>query len=522
MSFAHSFALWLAPLIAGPLVLHLISRFWSRKKPFPWVRLLRFATSENKRIRRIKELLLILLRTGFVASLVLAAAGPFTGGVDQPVFVDVSASTVACRSSPHIPGARFFDFAWHKNRPDHMWGPARPELLRGLSGYVVSDFQASNWRGFSDTGLIPVVPPCSQTDNVALLKAFSESPRPGRQSRLRLILHNYSTNQQTRSLVVTDGRKSLFNATVQLTPDRDTALSIGLRLRPGTQGLTISIGPPDPMAFDDTFRIAVVSPGPVDVDVMTDNPFVRAALFPRGLSWSLQQKQGAWVVVVSGAPVPGRAGVAFLRDSVDALSCGLPFGVFENATIDSSGATIKNGVFFKEGEVLLRDLSGRALAVKWGDWVICGFSPDPLNTDLVFKPDFPVLLNQWIDRLALLPICENAFVGQRVDLPSGESYITGPDGFKRLSASFVPETPGFYKQTSGDSLIALVAVNVPSVESSPARLSPQEIEQAFGKPPVQLHQLRRRVSSKRDLVPWFLLAALVFMLLEVLLIRARS
>ncbi|MEO0158845.1 MAG: BatA domain-containing protein, partial [candidate division WOR-3 bacterium] len=63
MSIANPSALWFLILAALPIAIHLISLFWQRKRPFPWIALLIQTKPEGKRWRRITEWLILAMRT---------------------------------------------------------------------------------------------------------------------------------------------------------------------------------------------------------------------------------------------------------------------------------------------------------------------------------------------------------------------------------------------------------------------------------------------------------------------------
>lgn len=75
MSFATPWALLGLILATVPLILHLVQRHQPQEKSFPAVRYLEDATRDQRRRLRLRDLLLLLLRTALIIFLVLAAAG---------------------------------------------------------------------------------------------------------------------------------------------------------------------------------------------------------------------------------------------------------------------------------------------------------------------------------------------------------------------------------------------------------------------------------------------------------------
>ncbi len=101
MSFLFPAALALAVAVAIPLLLHLRRTPTERRIAFPAVRYLRQAERSRSRALRLRDLLLMALRTGAIALVALAAAGPLVGRggagehppTDVAIVLDNSAST---------------------------------------------------------------------------------------------------------------------------------------------------------------------------------------------------------------------------------------------------------------------------------------------------------------------------------------------------------------------------------------------------------------------------------------------
>ena len=101
MSFLFPAALALAAAVVIPLLLHLRRTPTERRIAFPAVRYLRQAERSRSRALRLRDLLLMALRTGAIALVALAAAGPLVGRggagehppTDVAIVLDNSAST---------------------------------------------------------------------------------------------------------------------------------------------------------------------------------------------------------------------------------------------------------------------------------------------------------------------------------------------------------------------------------------------------------------------------------------------
>lgn len=522
MSIGNPAALWFLTLASLPIIIHFMSIFWQKKRPFPWIDLLSSARAEGKKWRKITEWLILAARTLAIAAAVLAFARPRVGKAGGDVFVDVSASMEPYSSYLEIPGARYFTGrlwnAWtgiKKERGD----PAK--ALAGASGYIVSDFQAKEWRGVKVEGSVPVVVPAPKEGNVAIVSATPETPTPSEAFGLELVIRNYSPRTQTRSIIVTGGNSTIHAATVELGPGRDTTILARIELPHGVAGLTAISEPEDLLAFDDTCYIPVCSMPEVDCELFSDNPFLRAALFPSGYPSPIKEVPGAEIVVLVGEPAAGKRGLAFVPDTQTASRAGVSCGVLTNAGVLGGRATVKQGIYFREGEPLLKDDAGKPIAVRWGNWVLAGFNPTPDITDIVFRGDFPVLLWNWILSLGEVPLAEGVTVGKMIDPGQGEGFINGPEG-RLARRAFFPNRTGFYILMEGGKPRRLFAVNVDRAESDPERLSLEEIKGAFGAEPVTLEEFLRERGNLVDMAPWLILLAVALLAAEGLWLGGRA
>ena len=83
VSFVNGVLLALLPLVAIPVIIHLVNRRRAVRLQFPSLMLLRRSSERTTRRRRLKRLLLLLLRCTLVALLVLAVSKPFCGGAEK-------------------------------------------------------------------------------------------------------------------------------------------------------------------------------------------------------------------------------------------------------------------------------------------------------------------------------------------------------------------------------------------------------------------------------------------------------
>ena len=258
--------LWpLAILVASPLIVHLFARARPPKYDFSSVEFILRALRFTQRLRKPRDWLVLILRTAAVAAVILLFLRPVMfshgGGPFQRrnvvVILDASASmgwsdgsqtrfAVACAEvSEILAGLSSRDaadviLAGAAPRPvfpvmggniGYLQGEIRrahltsealdPEaalrlamrLLSGQEGRkdicIISDFQASNWRGITprlppDVGLTCVGTARGDTPNVAIVRVAVDPVRPltGEEATVLCDVANYSGMPQRRTVVM--------------------------------------------------------------------------------------------------------------------------------------------------------------------------------------------------------------------------------------------------------------------------------------------------------------------------------
>ena len=292
--------LWLLPLAALPLLLHLLSRQLPPTLRFPTTRFLLKSPQPQQGRRRWQDWLLMLCRMALVALLCLALAGPRwmpkapTDDAAQPpalaLLVDASASM-----RPHAETVRS---AVQKLLKEHSgwetaaiafgqnatplaadrldaWEPgfteARPAAALGLlrdwlsqharaaerKVVIVSDFQRSNWSGAlpalppETTVELLAVPERSETVNAAVT-AVQATPLGERQLRLRVSWRNWSDQPQRRTLRIALGGRELLQD-LELQPHAEGATALVTEWSPAENRGTATLEPPDALPADDQF-----------------------------------------------------------------------------------------------------------------------------------------------------------------------------------------------------------------------------------------------------------------------------
>ncbi len=162
MNFTNPVFLYLLPLSLLPLIIHLISSLMRRRRPFPYVRLLRKSVQQQKGLRRIQDPLLAFIRSFAIFSLILFATGPYTirGRLPGRIVVDVSASMSPyahqveeiLSSFPHAE-VIYLSIRPYERFPDSLLYPLSRSILdsyRDSSTLLVSDFQKTSIGDTSD------------------------------------------------------------------------------------------------------------------------------------------------------------------------------------------------------------------------------------------------------------------------------------------------------------------------------------------------------------------------------------
>lgn len=335
--------LWpLVVLVSLPLVIHLFARARPPVLPFSSVTMIRRMVRHTQRIKRPRDWLLWLIRTVMIASLILLFLKPLwfanprlaAPGEQQAVviLVDASASmaiqeggqsrfVMACaEASDILNGLGDQDRAniiWLRNRPESIFpAPAvnirflqdalrtatvslelgRPrdairlalDMLREIEGrrqiYIISDFQASNWRDIElatppdvSVALIRVGGDATP-DNVAIRRILIDPPHPvaGETVTLFAEIENFS-RQPARVTVLLEQAARRDRQPVTLAPrERDTAIFMMGPLATGMHPVAVRIDE-DAFAGDNERYAVIPARSGLQTRISDTDPFVSDA-----------------------------------------------------------------------------------------------------------------------------------------------------------------------------------------------------------------------------------------------------
>lgn len=300
-SFQAPILLWLLPLAAVPLLLHLLSRQLPPRLAFPTTRFLLKSPRPQHGHRRWQDWLLMLCRMALIALLCFALAGPrWSPPVDHPttipqppalaILLDASASmlphadqarTVTAKLLAEHPGWEIaiftFDHSSNLLSKDSLdtWQPGYAEghpvtALRQAGQWlaqhansteshlaIVSDFQHSNWNTE-----LPGIPPKTQLelhevsnsqppDNAAITSVQSV-PVGENQLRMRIGWRNWGDKPQHRTLNIFLGAKHISQE-VELPPHAEGATAVVTEWSPAENHASAILEPADSFPADDRY-----------------------------------------------------------------------------------------------------------------------------------------------------------------------------------------------------------------------------------------------------------------------------
>lgn len=193
MSFLNASALWLLPLAAAPLALHLLSLRRARRLPFSDLTLLRQAYARSLPATRLRQWIILLARCLALAALILALARPILrgavagggvdGGMDLVVLLDTSWSMGAReRGRPRFERARDAAVALVR-----LAGPADRVAAGGVSQGLDAPLSFSRLPSEAAAALGRLSPGTAGTDLGAAVAAACRFLAGGDSKRRRVV-----------------------------------------------------------------------------------------------------------------------------------------------------------------------------------------------------------------------------------------------------------------------------------------------------------------------------------------------
>ncbi len=471
MKFTSPVFLYLLPLALFPILIHLISNLMRRRRPFPYVRLLRRSIQQQKGIRRVQDLLLAIVRSLAILFLILFAAGPHVVRGRSPgrIVVDVSASMAPYRQEverilsafPHAEVV-YLSLRAYDRMPGGFLYPMSPSLLdsyRDSSTLLVSDFQRTSVEDTSVFLKHQVAP----VENPSAILGVSWK---GDSAAIRLRGGDYLEIRRGDSIL------AVLRA--------DTVVRIaGL----GTGPVKFLLFPSDAHDFDNIFYSYAGGRGRMGASVVADG-LERRILegLAEGIFGSVEPE--GWVVLVSGDGEKVRSLLASGRRVIY-------FGSLPEVAHTLAPSYRFQGVLL-DSILLFR---GKPYAIM-DNLLIVGIPPE----EVVLNPD----VLRWFRGLALSFAGQvrvyHVWAGHRMDFPQEVSLVS-PSGEILRGSSITFLQTGCYHSPD---YTLVVCSNVDRSESS-----------------QDFHRIGPYRYSRVELGPLFLLLFLLMVALELVFIKGR-
>jgi hypothetical protein len=527
MEFLQPLALFGLAGAAVPALLHLFQRRQPPTLPFPAVRYLMEAERRDSRRLRLRNLLLLVLRTVLIAALALAASRPVVpasfGAVHAPSAVAVVLDN-SVSSGVMVQGRARFEALREVARAIGRRATPSDRLWRITADGIPERLTSAEWEPALDAlapvparldvglavrtagallraeGLPAAVVVLSDLQESALTPASVDVPvvtlAPVRLPPNRGIAAVQLTPETWSpggTIVVEVGGRDAPPAEVDLAvagvtlarglagPGGSVALGVD-RIAPGWHAATVALAP-DELRADDAFHAAVRGGVPAAALAVGAGEFVDAALATlvaagrlragRGVVLGDRPDRGATIVLPPADP----ALVPAANQALAARGIRVRFGPPRSGewAAASDLLPIEAVTVWRrhplEGEgVTLATAGGEPWLVLAGDAVIVGSRLEDPWTDLPLRPAFIPFLDALVNRVGAGESWQvRAAPGEAVRLPGSGARLLLPGGAVPLGADGrieAPREPGTYFVTSpaGDTVGALL-VNVDPRES---------------------------------------------------------
>jgi hypothetical protein len=536
MEFLQPLALFGLVGAAAPALLHLLQRRQPPTLPFPPVRYLVEAERRDSRRLRLRNLLLLVLRTALIAALALAAARPVVpaswGSVHAPSAVAVVLDNSAS-SGVIVEGQARFETLREVARAIGARATAADRLWRITADGVPERLSAAEWESTIDA-LTPVprrldlgmavraagallraqelpatvvvmsdlqesaLTPASVGVPVVALTAapFGSVPNRGVAS-VRVSSEIWSPGG---SVVVEVGGRGAAAGEVDLAlggaivarglagPGGSVVLAVD-RIGPGWHAATIALAP-DEMRADNLFHTALRGAVPAAVSALGAGEFVDAGLATlvaagrvragRGVVVGDRPDRGATIVLPPADP----ARVPAANQALAARGIGIRFGPLRDGEwaaasdlVPLEGATVWRRHRLDGAGVTLATAGGEPWLVRVGDVVVAASRLEDAWTDLPLRPAFIPFLDALVTRVGTGESWRvHAAPGEAVRLPGSGGRVLLPAGAVPANADGrldAPREPGtYFVANAAGDTVGALLVNVDPRESDLAVASP--------------------------------------------------
>ncbi len=524
---------------ALPVLLHLVQRREPPEVAFPAVRYLEDATRDHRRRLKLRNLLLLIVRTLLVIVLVLAAAGPTIAGSGigdhQPsalvLVVDNSASSAAVREGERtLTGlvAAAAGVLARATPADRLWlvtadGVARsgtrgelaarlaelgPEPVRldlgaavaqgrdlvhgsGRPGEVVmvTDLQRSAVTETRGEGAVLVIRPATPPSVNRRIASIETGTQPwgADGGRIGIAVTGPDTTPLPVTIVV--GARTLRE--VLVAPGAATSQRVP-PIAPGWSEVRVNL-PPDEFRLDDTARAVIRIAPPVAVRWNGDDHWVGPALDVLAAEGRVRNGDGvrvgglgAGASIVMPPADPAMTGA--LNRALAARGAAWQYGspVLQDARTDStallpSRETVNRRIALEpvgaDSQVLVR-VDGAPWLVRSGDLLLLGSRMEPDWTGLPLAAAFVPFVDALVTRASReVPLLLSVAAGDAVVLPDHVTGVRRGGVTIRVEggARWRPNEAGIHYLVSGADTIGAVVTHVDPRESELARATDRDV-----------------------------------------------
>ncbi len=499
----------LLPLIAVPIIIHLLSSRRLKKIDFP--SLLFIVKNEVRLMKwfRLKRLLLLIARISLLIFLILSAVNlkiPFS-------FFDPG-KTIILDNSPSMEKVAVKD----KNGFIVPMQSGIPEFSsyfeRNPVGILITDAQRNAFteiiREKKSFYGIEIKKTSFPEGNFAVIGAVNGPGFEGEDFRVSFtVLNEYQEKRKTRFTFKSDETVIAEDNTI-LTDGKNT-LDFSLSLKKGLHSLSLELEDEKGFYFDNTYYLAVNVKSRQNVCILSDK-------YPERLTAALSPSyfNVKWVRKISGIKedlfISLNAEQKQLRDLLDSPNSGLIcLGESENTSISNKIpnriSTIVNESLLKDfsdlkvlsqipisynslitrGETLIYFKNGNPFISKLENHLILPFSPE--ENDLSLYPIFIPFLFNLIEYISEQSIYKNILLDEPITITSSfKPEIISPTDEKCCPLEMGNDNYifkqtkecGIYKIVAGNKTIGLIAVNNHPSESELESLSDDELQYIFG------------------------------------------
>lgn len=494
MSFLAPQFLWLLPAVSLPFIVHLWHRKQARPYPFPYVQLLKRATKGEKAWRRLKDILLLVIRTLIILLIILASARlAVRVGNPRVVILDDSytmapywETAVRLANKLQLRGEPIYLVSGDKftNHVKCKFANYTIELNRWRRKYPNVDFYLITT---ANKVTAPVHGRLFTLDNELSIDSVEGPSHVLRANpcNIKLYINCRATTDKRLPVSISCGNHKVKQY-IDLSAHKLNRYEYRTVVdTPGMYQFVFRL-PPDATPVDNTIYYTVNVIPSIKVYIMGEATFfiTQALAASHGMFVIVEQPQPADVVILSNITSPiqlNKPALILLGDKIQPHSYSeLGIEITSMKTVNIYGTKfvshpitrvmqVENIAIpvnrywqVKGGTPLIYADDGTPLMVEVGDNIVVPFLLTDDYTGLVYSPIFVPLLYETLLYLTKMSGRYNFKVGDRIaiEVPDGRGYVLEGDNLQtillptqvngRWYIKWIPESPGNYVVRSPD------------------------------------------------------------------------